>query len=164
MKVKVGVFFGGKSVEHEVSIISAVQAMRNFNTEKYEIIPVYMARDNNMYTGVKLLDIKEYTKPAELLKKCDRVIMTNDGDKVRLESFPKKLFGNGVNEVIDVVFPIVHGTNVEDGCLQGYLKTIGVPFVGCDVLSSALGMDKYAQKCILKENGVPVLDCKRFYI
>lgn len=164
MKVKVGVFFGGQSVEHEVSIISAVQAMRNFNTERYDIIPVYIARDNNMYTGTALLDISEYTKPTELLKKCQRVILVNNGGKLQLERYPKRLFGNNICDTIEVAFPVVHGTNVEDGCLQGYFKTVGIPYAGCDVLSSALGMDKYAMKCVLKDNGLPVLDCKRFNI
>ena len=81
--------------------------------------------------------------------------------RVQLLHYPLKKLGNNVEETIDIIFPIVHGTNVEDGALQGYLKTLGVPFVGCDVLSSALGMDKYMMKCVWKEAGLPVLDCLR---
>jgi D-alanine-D-alanine ligase len=73
-----------------------------------------------------------------------------------------KKFGSNVICDIDVAFPIVHGTNVEDGALQGYLQTLDIPYVGCDVLASAIGMDKYAMKILLKEAGFPVLDCCRF--
>lgn len=74
-----------------------------------------------------------------------------------MEPYPKKRFGGGSVE-IDLAFPVVHGKNVEDGTLAGYFRTLGLPFVGCDVGASALGMDKYASKVVLKENGVPVLD------
>lgn len=76
--------------------------------------------------------------------------------------YPMKKFGKNNAIAVDVAFPIVHGTNEEDGTLQGYLKTVGLPFVGCDVTASALGMDKYLMKAVLKDNGVPVLDCILF--
>ncbi len=88
--------------------------------------------------------------------------MINTGDSVSLVQYPQKKLGKNLSIDIDVVFPVVHGTNVEDGALQGYLKTIGIPFVGCDVTASAVGMDKYIMKMILKEAGVPVLDAKIF--
>jgi D-alanine-D-alanine ligase len=74
------------------------------------------------------------------------------------------MFGSPVCSSIDVAFPIVHGTNVEDGALQGYLRTIGVPFVGPDVTASAVGMDKYIMKTVLRDNGIPVLDCQRVFV
>ncbi len=86
------------------------------------------------------------------------MILVNDGGKVQLVLYPGKRFGNNVYATIDVAFPIVHGTNVEDGVFQGYLQTIGVPYVGCDVISSAVGMDKYVMKTVFKDNGIPVLD------
>lgn len=162
MKIKVGVLFGGLSVEHEVSIISAVQAMNHIDSEKYSIVPIYITRKNEMYTGDKLTDIAEYSHPEDLLKSCQRVILVNDDNRVNLVKYPPKMFGSNIIDYIDVAMPIVHGTNVEDGCLQGYLKTLNIPFVGCDVLSSALGMDKFAAKVIMREAGIPVLDCKKF--
>ena len=84
--------------------------------------------------------------------------MINDKDRVYLTSYPAKKFGKNTVIDIDVAFPVVHGTNVEDGAFQGYLKTLGIPFVGCDVTASAVGMDKYIMKMILKEADVPVLD------
>ena len=160
MKLKVAVLFGGKSTEHEISIISAIQAIRSINREKYEVIPVYMTKNNDFYVGDAIGTIEEYTHIPELLKKSTQVIWVKDGDRVSLVRYPMKKFGNNVITEVDVAFPIVHGTNVEDGTLQGYLATMGLPVVGCDVLSSAVGMNKYVMKTVLKDNGIPVLDCK----
>lgn len=162
MTTKVAVLFGGKSVEHEVSIISAIQAIMSMDREKYEIIPVYITKDGDMYTGEKTGDIEAYKNIPELLKKSQRVIFINDNGQVSMMPYPMKKFGKNNAIAVDVAFPIVHGTNEEDGTLQGYLKTVGLPFVGCDVTASALGMDKYLMKAVLKDNGVPVLDCILF--
>ena len=162
MKTKVAMLFGGKSVEHEVSVISGIQALMNMDTEKYELIPVYMTKKNEMYVGEEIGKIESYKDIDALLQKSQRVIMINDNDRIRLVSYPPKKFGKKTEIEIDLVFPVVHGTNVEDGALQGYLKTIGVPFVGCDVTASAVGMDKYIMKTILKEAGVPILEAKIF--
>ncbi|MCM1487891.1 MAG: D-alanine--D-alanine ligase [Firmicutes bacterium] len=159
MKIRVGVFFGGKSVEHEVSIISAIQAINAFNCEKYDIIPVYITKSNELYTGEATGKIEEYRNIPALLKKSTRVIAVNDGNKTKLVCYPMKKFGDSTAAEIDVAFPIVHGTNVEDGALQGYFQTLNIPYVGCDVVSSAVGMDKYVMKTVLKDNGIPVLDC-----
>lgn len=160
MKIKLGVFFGGKSVEHEISIISAVQAMYSLDSEKYDIVPIYITKNNEFYTGEKLRDIESFKNIGELLKASRRVILVNTGNKVELLGYPLRKLGNNTVNYIDVAFPIVHGTNVEDGSLQGYLKTLNLPYVGCDVLSSAVGMDKYVMKTVLKDNNIPVLDCK----
>lgn len=162
MKTRVAMMFGGKSVEHEVSIISGIQAIMSMDTEKYEVIPVYINKNNEMYTGEEIGNIDAYKDIDALLSKSQRVIMINENEKVSLVPYPQKRFGKNKNVQIDLVFPIVHGTNVEDGALQGYLKTIGIPFVGCDVTASAVGMDKYVSKAILKDNGIPVLDCVCF--
>lgn len=162
MKIRVAVMFGGKSVEHEVSIISGIQAIANMDTEKYEIIPVYISKENEMYIGENVGDIEAYKAMAQLMKDSTRVILVNEGGKCFLAEYPAKRFGKAKKQEIDVAFPVVHGTNVEDGTLQGCLKTVGVPFVGCDVTASAVGMDKYISKMILKDNGIPVLDCLYF--
>jgi D-alanine-D-alanine ligase len=160
MKLQLAVLFGGKSTEHEISIISAIQAIGSINRDKYDVIPVYITKNNDFYVGEDVDKIEEYTHIPELLKKSTQVIWVKDGDKVTLQRFNKKLFGNNVIAQVDIAFPIVHGTNVEDGTLQGYLATLGLPVVGCDVLSSAVGMNKYVMKTVLKDNGIPVLDCK----
>ncbi|MCR4695145.1 MAG: D-alanine--D-alanine ligase [Pseudobutyrivibrio sp.] len=160
MKLKVAMIFGGKSVEHEVSVISGIQAILSMDTDKYEVIPVYMTKKNEMYVGESIGDIEAYKDINGLLKKSQRVIMINNGNNVQLVSYPLKKFGKNLEIDIDVAFPVVHGTNVEDGAFQGYLKTLGIPFVGCDVTASAVGMDKYIMKTILKEADVPILDAK----
>lgn len=162
MKTRVAMLFGGKSVEHEVSVITGIQAIMNMDTDKYEVIPVYMTKENEMYVGDAVGDIEQYKNIGELLKKSQRVIMLNENGKVQLVSYPMKKFGKNTAIEIDVAFPVVHGTNVEDGALQGFLKTVGIPFVGCDVTASAIGMDKYIMKAVLRENDVPVLDAQLF--
>ena len=162
MKIKLRVLFGGKSVEHEVSLISALQAAAYLDRSKYDVVPIYMTKKNEFYIGEEIGKIESYRDGIpQLLKKSQQVLMIPADGRVQLLHYPLKKLGNNVEETIDIIFPIVHGTNVEDGALQGYLKTLGVPFVGCDVLSSALGMDKYMMKCVWKEAGLPVLDCLR---
>ncbi len=157
MKINLGVVFGGKSVEHEVSVISAVQAMYSLSSEKYNVIPLYMTKKNEFYTGEALKDIDAFKNIPSLLSKCKRVVFANNNEETFIEYYPSKKFGSNVAAKIDVVLPIVHGTNVEDGCLQGFFETLGVPYAGCDVISSAIGMDKYVMKVMLKEAGVSVL-------
>jgi len=162
MKIRVGVFFGGNSVEHEISVISALQAMNAMDSDKYEIIPVYITRENEFYTGEALRTIENFADQPALLKQCRQVIPVKGKGCMELYKYPFGMFGNKACAVLDVAFPIVHGTNVEDGTLQGFLQYLGAPVVGCDVLASAVGMDKYVMKTILKDAGVPVLDCVRF--
>lgn len=161
MKIKVGVIFGGKSVEHEVSIISGIQAINNMDKEKYDIVPIYLTKENNMYVGELVKEVKNFKNIKNVIENSQRVIMVNNEGRVDLIKYPMKKFGNNLYDSIDVVLPVVHGTNVEDGALQGFLKTLDIPFAGCDVLSSAIGMDKYVMKTVLKDNNIPVLDCLR---
>ena len=162
MKIKLGVFFGGKSVEHEVSIITAMQAIENMDKEKYDIIPIYIAKNNKMYCGKLVGDIKSYKNVNNLIEQSTQITLAQKGDKVAIIRCEKKIFEDIVYDYIDVAFPIVHGTNVEDGTLQGFFKMFNLPYVGCDIIASAVGMDKYVFKCLLKENGLPIIDCKCF--
>lgn len=163
MKINVAVLFGGKSVEHEVSVISAVQAMQNINKDKYAVYPVYITKKNELYWGESLENMEEYKNIPALLAKSTKINIVTDGSKTYLMPQEHKLFSKAKPiACIDVAFPIVHGTNVEDGALQGFIKTLNLPFVGCDVLASAICMDKFAMKIMLKEAGFPVLDCIRF--
>lgn len=160
MKIKVGVFFGGKSVEHEVSIITALQAIENIDKEKYDVIPIYISKDNKMYCGSLVNKIEEYKNIENVINKSFQVTLVQRDNKVILLKCNKKFYEKDMYDYIDIAFPIVHGTNVEDGTLQGYLKMFNIPYVGSDIISSACGMDKYVFKCILKQNNIPVLDCK----
>lgn len=162
MKINLAVLFGGRSVEHEVSVISAVQAMASMNKDKYNIIPVYMTKESEFFTSEKLFDINSYKDIPALLKECTECVFVRSEGKVQLIRQKMKKFGSNLISDVDIAFPIVHGTNVEDGALQGYLQTLDLPYVGCDVLASAVGMDKFVMKILLKDAGFPVLDCCRF--
>ena len=161
MKINLAVFFGCCSTEHEVSIISAVQAMLSMNTDKYNVIPVYVTKDGEMVTGDALFEIKEYRNMPALLKKVKPVSFFRRGGKVlMLEDggvFKKKPLS------IDVAFPVVHGTNCEDGTIEGFFEFLRLPYVGCDIISSAVGMDKAVFKDVLSAAGLPVIPCIRFY-
>ena len=163
MKIKLGVFFGGKSVEHEIAIITANQAITSLNKEKYEIIPIYISKNGKMYTGEKLFDLKEYKDLEKLIKSCEEVVCVNDGNKAKVLRVNNKMFGKNVVNTIEVAFPIMHGTNGEDGSIQGFLEILGVPYIGPDVLASSIGMDKIMMRRILKEQGIPSLDYVAFY-
>lgn len=160
MKIKVGVIFGGESVEHEVSIISAVQAMTKMDQEKYEIIPIYITKDGQWYTGEMLKDIDYYQDLSLLKKYAKNVVLYNNEGSFVLQT--KGLLKRIIKE-IDVVFPIVHGTNVEDGVLQGYLQTVGVPFVGPDTYAAVVGQDKVYMKSIWTLENLPMTKFVWFY-
>ena len=96
MKIQVAVLFGGRSVEHEISVISAIQAMESMNAERYDVLPVYLTKDNEFYTGEVLRDIKRYRDIPALLKDATRVSMTREDGKVVLKQVPAKRFGSSV--------------------------------------------------------------------
>ena len=156
-KTKVAVLFGGNSVEHEVSIISGLQAFHALDREKYEPVPLYLTKDNRFFTGEAMGDIKNYSDLNICLKNGVQVTLMKGDNGVEMFRFPQKKFGNNAVGSFEVVLPVVHGTNVEDGTLMGYLELLGVPYASCDVVSSALGMDKGRMKSVLREAGVPVL-------
>ena len=161
MKIRVGVIFGGESVEHEVSIISAIQAMNKMDEEKYEIIPIYITKDREWYTGEMLKDIDVYQDLSLIKHYSDNVVLYYKNGSYVLQK-KHGLFRRVVRE-IDIAFPIVHGTNVEDGVLQGYLQTIGIPFVGSNVYASVAGQDKTIMKDIWMEAGLPMTKYIWFY-
>ena len=161
-KTKVAVIFGGNSVEHEVSIISGLQAYAALDRDKYDVIPLYLSKDNRFYTGEGIGDIKSYTDISACLKNADEVIPVKGKQGVDLVYYPLKRFGRSVAASFDVVLPVVHGTNVEDGTLMGFLELLGVPYAACDVTASALSMDKMRMKAVLAAAGLPVLPALQF--
>ena len=161
--IKLGVFFGGKSVEHEISVLTMSQAMSSINTDKYEIVPIYISKEGVMYTGDDLLDLYQYKDMDVLLKRSYKVAVVNDGKNVNVVRCPAPLIGKKVLNTIDIAFPIVHGTNVEDGTMAAFFNLLGIPYVGPDILASSVGMDKIAMKKILRESGIPVVDYYSFW-
>ena len=130
-KLKLGVIFGGKSSEHDVSITSGTSVIKNLDKEKYEIFPIYIDKNGNWY---------EYTKEVS---KIDVIDVGNEIEE-------KSLIQNIIEYLkkCDVVFPVLHGLYGEDGTIQGFLEILGKPYVGCDVLSSSVSMDKVYTKII----------------
>ena len=161
MGIKLGVIFGGESVEHEVSIISAIQAMESMDDTKYDIIPIYISKNRTWYTGAMLRDIDVYKDFEDLKRYAKEVVLVRKDDKFYLQS-TKGIFRKDVTE-IDIMFPIVHGNNVEDGSLQGYLESVGIPYVGSHVLGSALGQDKVLMKQVFEANDISVVPYTWFY-
>ena len=151
MKLKIGVIFGGPSLEHELSILTALQVMSNIDKERYEVVPIYITKDYVMYAGgidsfKDFRLIERYAKRVNLVNSKGRFILQTTG-----------LFKHEYNE-IHLAFPIMHGKNGEDGTVQGYLKMLGIPYVGNDIYSSAITQDKVYTREILENNNFSVAD------
>lgn len=160
MKTNVAVFFGGRSVEHEISVISALQAINAFDKEKYNVIPVYISKKGRWYTGDELLNIRNYKDMDALVSKATEVYMRPEYGDYNLYSTQTSMFSKHPKIVAELhaVIPVLHGTNGEDGVFEGLLDTIGIPYAGCNTLSAANGMDKITMKMILRSEGLPVVD------
>ncbi len=147
-RLRVGILFGGRSGEHEVSLASAASVIRGLDPDKYEAVPIGITKEGHWLIGAgaqKML--------PEVLKGGQRVMMTADPTDAALV----KLDGSGGGQRLDVVFPVMHGTFGEDGTIQGLLDLAGLPFVGAGVLGSAIGMDKDVSKRLLQVAKIPVV-------
>ena len=158
MKTNIGVFFGGCSTEHEISVISASQAMSAIDRSVYDVTPVYITKQGRWYTGEALFDVKNYRDVPSLLAKCTEVYMKPVKGDFNLYINRRKMFGSDIAAKLDVAIPVLHGSYGEDGTFEGVLDAIGIPYAGCDVLASANGMDKITMKMILQACNVPVVD------
>lgn len=158
MKTTVGVLFGGRSVENEISVVTAHQVIESLDTQKYEIVPIYIAKTGKWYTGEALLDLSKYRNMPALFKECREVFFKSVYGDHNLYANGGFLGKEKVVAKIDTILPTLHGTNCEDGTLQGVLEVIGIPYVGCNTFASANGMDKIAMKQILRDSGISVVD------
>ena len=162
--INVGVFFGGTSVEHEVSIITALQAIAQLQKMKdYKVVPIYISKQNKWYTGSYLLEIEHFKDLNLVLKKATCIQLVKGVRNAHLIESPLRKFKNPLVESIDVGFPIIHGTGGEDGSLQGLLEHLDIPYVGCNVLAASLTMDKIASKLFLQSSGIRVVEGEWFY-
>lgn len=162
MKINVGVVFGGRSVENEISVITANQAMQAMDKEKYSITPIYITKTGKWYSGEALLNVDNYRDTKKLLDMCEEVYMRPIYGDNNLYRTKKGLFKKEIVTKLDVILPALHGTNCEDGTFQGIMEFCGIPYTGCNTLASANGMDKITMKMILKECGIPVVDYSWF--
>ncbi|MDE6156838.1 MAG: D-alanine--D-alanine ligase [Muribaculaceae bacterium] len=158
MKTQIGVFFGGRSTEHEISVISANQAMAAIDRDKYDVIPVYITKQGKWYTGDALTEVSNYRNIKTLLDQCTEVYMRPIYGDYKLYKTQRRMFGSDVAAELDLAIPVLHGSNGEDGIFEGVLETIGLPYAGCNTLASANGMDKITMKMILAADGLPVVD------
>lgn len=157
--LKVAVLFGGDSVEHEVSIISAMQAMAACDESKYKVIPLYLAKNHKFYSAASLKHIEAY-KDLDLIEKTvPQVSVVKENQKF----FIKPLSPLKHRTEIDLVIPVVHGTHCEDGSIAGFLETLGIPYSGSDVLGGAIGQDKVIMKQILESAHLPIVDWLWFF-
>lgn len=142
MKLRVALLFGGRSTEHEVSVISAIQAYENLDKDKYEVIPVYVSKSGDFYTNPKFLNIKNFKDVDSLLLSSTKITFTKGG--FIKEGFFRKFIN------IDLAFPLFHGSFGEDGCIQGIFETYQIPYTGFNVLGSSIAMDKVISKHLFK--------------
>ncbi len=159
MKLSIGVIFGGNSLEHELSILTAVQAMDNIDKERYEVVPIYITKNLTIYTGGMLRYIDSYKDFKLIERYATKVHLVNKNGKFILQK------AKGIKreyKEIHLAFPMVHGNNTEDGSIIGYLKTLGIPFVGSDIYSSCICQDKVFTKEILTANDLPVINYVHF--
>ncbi len=156
MKLNVAVFFGGESVEHEVSIISAHQAISALNKDKYNVIPIYVSKERKLYYSEKLFDISFFKNLTQVTQESTQITLVSLDNKVTMIPVKHSLFQKKELGTIDVAIPVMHGTNGEDGTIQGFLEMLKIPYAGCDLIAAAVGQDKVLQKNILHDNGLPI--------
>jgi D-alanine-D-alanine ligase len=161
-KLRIGLIFGGRSGEHEVSLASATSVMANLDREKYEVVPIGITKEGGWLLGTepeRLMAAEQHINHTENTETETTTAVTLTGDPRMRRLIPlesgEQLQDNGA---LDVIFPVLHGTYGEDGTLQGLLDMADVPYVGCGVLGSALGMDKEKMKMVFQAVGLPSVD------
>jgi len=150
-RLRVGILFGGRSGEHEVSLASAASVIRALDPEKYEAVPIGISKDGRWLVGAGAQRMLR-----DVLRSGQRVFLPPDPSAAALVPLGNEQPQSAVR--IDVVFPVLHGTFGEDGTVQGLLELAGLPYVGAGVMASAIGMDKDVQKRLFQQAGLPVTE------
>jgi D-alanine-D-alanine ligase len=157
-KIRLGILFGGRSSEHEVSLTSAASVIKALDREKYEIVPIGITREGHWRVGASAEKLLESPRalPA-ILENGKPVTASVDPTSPALIALSPQSEASDPAPAVDVVFPLLHGTFGEDGTVQGLLELAGIPFVGAGVLGSAAGMDKDVMKRLFRDAGLPVV-------
>src|SRR5881628_750007 len=154
-RMRVGVVYGGRSGEHEVSLRSAASIIATLDPARYEVVPIAITKDGRWLTGPESLKVLEAAQR-------DLVPIPEHGSEVTLPADPTRHellpLGRGQATPLDVVFPVLHGTYGEDGTIQGLFELADVPYVGAGVLASAVGMDKATMKAVFQAHGLPIVE------
>src|SRR5438552_6813177 len=153
-RMRVGVVYGGRSGEHEVSLRSAAAILRTLEPGGDEVVPVAITKEGCWLTGPESLHLLEVAQTALEPIPEHGIEVTLPADPARGALMP--LDGSGAAQALDVVFPVLHGTYGEDGTIQGLLELASIPYVGAGVLASAVGMDKAVMKSVFRDAGIPV--------
>lgn len=160
---KVAVIFGGKTVEHEVSVITGMQIIENMDKNKYEIIPIYIDKNGKWLTGSSLMKFENF-RDNNFTDLNEIILSPNHGNnKIYIKPEDVSIFKKKILGEIDIAFPAIHGMNGEDGTIQGVFELMNIPYVGAGVLASSVGMDKILMKDVYKANGLPIVDYFWFY-
>lgn len=166
----IAVIFGGRSVEHEVSVITGMQIIENMDKSKYNPIPIYINKEGHMLSGAAMKNFKNFKDKnfkdaVEVFFKgyandhnLYTVVKEKKGGIFKTESTDVKVF-----EHIDGIFPALHGTYGEDGCIQGLFELMNIPYVGCGVMAAAVGMDKVTMKKVFEAHDIPMTDYFYFF-
>jgi D-alanine-D-alanine ligase len=160
-KTTVAVIFGGRSVEHDVSIVTGQQIIQALNPIRYEVVPVYISREGKWYTGAPLKDVKNF-KDENIVNHSEvrSVVLSPDvrHHGLIVDPLPSGLFKKPEVIKLDVIVPAIHGSHGEDGTLQGLFELCDVPYVGFATMGSALTNDKIITKQVLRQNNIPVVE------
>ena len=159
-KLRIGLIFGGRSSEHEVSLVSATSVMDHLDSSKYEVFPIGITKEGSWLPGVapaSLLAAEQCANDAPVLVENAASMLTKTSSTTQPLSLENNVWFSS-NDVLDVAFPVMHGTYGEDGTLQGMLEMANVPYVGCGVMGAALGMDKEKTKVVFRDAGLPIVD------
>lgn len=158
--INLAVIFGGRTAEHDVSIITGTQFIENVDKSKYNVLPIYISRKGEWYYGKQLADAKFFLNPDFSQKGIERVFLLPEAGSRTL--YKQGRFGLKAIEMIDVAALAMHGMHGEDGTLQGFLELADIPYTSAGVTGSAVGMDKIVMKAAFKGLGIPALDCIYF--
>ncbi len=157
-KLRIGVIFGGRSGEHEVSVRSARSVIEAIDKSKYEVVPIAITKEGNWLAPAAAAELL----PDSTQRLLSKQHLGNSKEDVAIIGDPSRSglvkldSGAAKSERLDVVFPVLHGTFGEDGTIQGLLEMAAIPFVGCGTLASSCGMDKVAMKALFKQAGLPI--------
>jgi D-alanine-D-alanine ligase len=163
-KLRIGVIFGGRSGEHEVSVRSARAVIDSIDTTKYEVVPIAITKEGNWLAPAAAAELlpkatRRFIPARTLQGKKEDVMIAGDPSRSGLMRLDQS---GAAAEQIDIVFPVLHGTYGEDGTLQGLLEMAALPFVGCGTLASACGMDKVTMKALFRNADLPICDYEWF--
>jgi D-alanine-D-alanine ligase len=159
IKKTVGVIYGGRTVEHDVSIVTGHQVMRNIDLAQYDVVPIYIDRSGRWYTGAPLMDLKNYQANITDLMGIQEVALSPSTQHRGLIVNPGSGFLRKSKTItLDIVFPAIHGSHGEDGTMQGLFELADIPYVGCGVMASAIANNKIMTKVVMRQYGIPVID------